>query len=191
MLTDGATVGYVVRAPPQANTLFLETFPGAFLPADTPVIMRCSPVAAAKLPEADSGARYRSALGVRDGGDDAAAASLFREIAAAGGPLAPVARLRAAQAFAEAGLNASAAPLFAEAAADSQLSATLRRIALREGADSLAQTGRATDALELLDRLISDPMNWGIRAGRRELGSWHAAAPARRCGLDHRRAESS
>ncbi len=113
---------------------------------------------------------YATALGAGAGADGAALA--FRRVAAAGGPLAPVARLRAAQRLAAAGRDVESAAAFRAAAIDANLPPQLRTVAALGGADVLANHGRLRDALELLGEAATET---GASAADVATMRWRAA----------------
>ena len=130
---------------------------------------------------------YATALGAGDGADGAALA--FRRVAAAGGPLATVARLRAAERLAADGRNVESAAAFHAVAIDASLPPGLRAVAALGGADVLTNLGRLRQALDLLDAAATNPragagdvatMRWRAATLRRDAGDqrWTADAAA-------------
>ena len=130
---------------------------------------------------------YATALGAGDGADGAALA--FRRVAAAGGPLATVARLRAAEWLAADGRNVESAAAFHAVAIDASLPPGLRAVAALGGADVLTNLGRLRQALDLLDAAATNPragagdvatMRWRAATLRRDAGDqrWTADAAA-------------
>ena len=123
---------------------------------------------------------YARALGAGGAGGAADGAALaFRRVAAAGGPLASVARLRTAQRLAAAGRDAESAAAFRAAAIDSGLTPQSRTVAALGGADALTRLGRLPEALDLLDAAAVDP---GASAAGVATTRWRAATLRRDAG---------
>ena len=130
-------------------------------------------------PADGDGVRYLYATALGSGGSADGAALAFRRIAAAGGPLATVARLRVAQRLAAAGRDAEAAAAFRAAAIDARLPPQMRAVAALGGAGVLSSLGRLREALDLLDAAATDPrtsaadvatMRWRAATLRRDAG---------------------
>ena len=100
---------------------------------------------------------YALALAARATEDLSAAAEAFARVDAAGGILAPIARLRRAQALAAEGRDAAAADAFEQTLADERLPGVLRATTRLEAAEILTRLTREEDALALFDAVALDP----------------------------------
>lgn len=125
-------------------------------PSANPTAVATSTPTATPIPPTEA-ERYRAALEARDQGDLEIAAQQLEAITQTGGTLALFAQFRLAQVLAVMGDDTTAVEAFAAATTDDSLPASLRSIARREGAASLAALDRFDEAVEWLSAVVDDP----------------------------------
>ena len=160
--TGGADAPPVVVHPAEQTATPTQTAPPpAALPTvQTPAEVPAPPrgVRSSPTPSSfDEGELYRLALAASARGDPSAAAEAFARVDAAGGLLAPIARLRRAQALAAAGRDGAAADAFDRTLAGDRLPAVLRTATRLDAAETLARLTRDDEALALLEAVALDP----------------------------------
>ncbi len=180
LTAEGRLIGYIFSAPSFVNDGFLERAPGGEIASSTGLLLSCRSVPATllvpdiadHLPSSSAIAAYQQAVDLRDAGQHAQAAEQFGQVAASGGPLAPMAMLRAAQMLERAGQEPDAAETFQAALSGGGLPAPLEMVARLDGARVLRDLDRDGEALTVLSSVTASR---GASAGQVADALWLSA----------------